>query len=92
MDILWFGIFLLAGYLFGSISFARIVTKIVAPETDLNSVVLEGSQSGEPLKTVGATTASVKLGAKYGGLIGILDILKGFIPTLVVKLIFPDQF
>jgi len=92
MNLLWWLLFLVGGYLFGSISFARIVTKIVAPDTDLNSVVLEGSESEAPLKTVGATTASVKLGAKYGGIIGILDIFKGFIPTLVVKLIFPDQY
>ncbi len=35
MNLLWWLIFLAGGYLFGSISFARIVTKIVAPETDL---------------------------------------------------------
>jgi glycerol-3-phosphate acyltransferase PlsY len=94
MNLLWWLIFLAGGYLFGSISFARIVTKIVSPQSDLNSVTLPNESTGEPftLKTVGATTASVKLGPKYGGLIGILDILKGFVPTLVVKLIFPEQY
>jgi len=94
MDILWLGIFLLSGYLFGSISFARIITKIVSPQEDLNSVELPDMTTGESftLKTVGATTASVKLGPKYGGIIGVLDILKGFLPTLIVYLIFPNDY
>jgi glycerol-3-phosphate acyltransferase PlsY len=94
MEILRIVGFLVGGYLFGSISFARIVTRIVSPQSDLNSVELPDITTGETftLKTVGATTASVKLGPKYGGIIGILDILKGFLPTLAVKLIFPNQY
>jgi glycerol-3-phosphate acyltransferase PlsY len=94
MTLLWIVLFFVGGYLCGSISIARIVTRIVSPQSDLNSVELPNVVNGEAftLKTVGATTASVKLGPKYGGIIGILDILKGFVPTLAVKLIFPDQY
>jgi glycerol-3-phosphate acyltransferase PlsY len=94
MIILWFALFLLGGYLFGSISIARIVTRVVSPQSDLNTIELpDGNEGGSfQLKTVGATTASMVLGPKYGGMIGILDILKGLIPTLAVRLLFPDQY
>jgi glycerol-3-phosphate acyltransferase PlsY len=82
-----------SGYLLGSFSIARFVTRIIAPEKDLDSVDLSVKKTNSTfqLRTVGATTASMILGPKIGGLIGILDILKGAIPTLVVRLIFPDQ-
>jgi glycerol-3-phosphate acyltransferase PlsY len=82
-----------SGYLLGSFSIARLVTRILAPEKDLGAVELPDRNTGGTfqLKTVGATTASMILGPKIGGLIGMLDILKGAIPALVVKLIFPDQ-
>ena len=84
---------LVGGYLWGSISIARIVTHFIAPGKDLNQIELKHEQSGETLKvkTVGATTASVVLGPKYGGMIGILDILKGAIPALILRLVFPEQ-
>jgi glycerol-3-phosphate acyltransferase PlsY len=84
---------LLGGYLWGSISIARIVTRFVAPDKNLDQIELKNQQSGETqkLKTVGATTASVVLGPKYGGMIGILDIFKGAIPALILRLIFPEQ-
>ena len=81
------------GYLIGSLSISRIVTKIAAPESDLEKVELPDRNTGGTfqLKTVGATTASIILGPKIGGLIGILDILKGVIPSLVIRILFPDQ-
>ena len=81
------------GYLWGSISIARIVTRIVAPDQKLTEVELPDPNTGGTftLKTVGATTASMILGPKYGGLIGILDIFKSAIPALILRLIFPDQ-
>ncbi len=84
---------LLLGYLIGSISISRIVTRFAAPSTDLSKVKMrdQGTDEDYYLTNVGATTASMVLGPKIGGLIGILDILKAFIPTLVMKIIFPDQ-
>ena len=84
---------MIGGYLFGSISIPRIVTRIVAPDKDLESVELPDLTTGGTfqVKTVGATTASMLLGPKIGGLIGILDIVKGALPTLVLRLVFPDQ-
>ena len=84
---------ILGGYLVGSFSIARLMTRIFAPGKDLGAVELpdRNTDGTFQLKTVGATTASMILGPKIGGLIGILDILKGALPTLIVRLIFPDQ-
>lgn len=93
MDIYLILICSVTGYLLGSFSIARLVTRIAAPGQDLGSVELPDRNTGGTfqLKTMGATTASMILGPKIGGMIGILDILKGAIPALVVRLIFPDQ-
>jgi glycerol-3-phosphate acyltransferase PlsY len=61
-------------YLIGSISFSRLVARIVDPSVDLENTRMkrsDGSQ-GSRLATVGATTASVKLGPKVGCSIGLL--------------------
>jgi glycerol-3-phosphate acyltransferase PlsY len=83
----------LVSYIIGSISFTRIVSKLVDPSVDLESVELPASGGGtHQMKIVGATTASIKLGPKVGCTIGILDILKGVIPVLVLMLLFPDNY
>lgn len=84
---------ILGGYLVGSFSIARLMTRIFAPGKDLGAVELpdRNTDGTFQLKTVGATTASMILGPKIGGLIGILDILKGALPALIVRLIFPDH-
>jgi len=93
MDIYLVLICVVLGYLIGSFSIARLITHIAAPEKELGKVEVPDRNTGGTiqLKTVGATTASMILGPKIGGLIGILDILKGAIPALVVRLFFPDQ-
>ncbi|MEJ2487392.1 MAG: glycerol-3-phosphate acyltransferase [Anaerolineales bacterium] len=93
MDALITSLIVLFSYLIGSISFSRIVAKLVDPDVDLENVELPAAGGGtHQLKMVGATTASVKLGPKVGCTIGILDILKAFLPVLALKLIFPDQY
>jgi len=93
MEIYLVLICMVIGYLIGSFSIARLVTRIAAPGQDLGKVEVPDRNTGGTfqLKTVGATTASMILGPKIGGMIGILDILKGAIPALVVRLIFPAQ-
>lgn len=83
---------LLIGYLVGSISISRIVTRIAAPDVDLAKVKMhdQGIDEDYHLTNVGATTASVVLGPKIGGLIGVLDILKAFLPTLAARLLYPE--
>jgi glycerol-3-phosphate acyltransferase PlsY len=86
-------IIIIASYLFGSISMTRLVTKIVAPEADIEDTVYE-IPGAEPykLRTISSTTASLKLGSKVGGIIAMLDMLKGFIPVLVLRLVFPENY
>lgn len=81
------------GYLIGGISFPRVVVRLLAPGTDLTRIEMTDQWTGEKyyLRNVGATTASMVLGPKIGGLIGILDIFKAFIPVLAMRLIFNDQ-
>jgi acyl phosphate:glycerol-3-phosphate acyltransferase len=81
-------------YFLGAISFSRLITRLLAPDLDLEDVRLpnpDGTE-GERLLTVGATTAAIKLGPRVGCAIGLLDILKAFLPTLVFRILFPDQY
>jgi glycerol-3-phosphate acyltransferase PlsY len=81
----------IVGYLFGSISFARIIVKLVAPDQEITGMELDVADSDETVtvSAVSGTAVSMKLGAKYGGLTAILDILKVLIPTLVIRFAFP---
>ena len=82
----------LVGYLLGSISFARVIMKLVAPEEDLTGMDLDtGTTETFRVETVGGTAVSVKLGAKYGMLTALLDILKIVFPTLAFKLVYPGM-
>jgi glycerol-3-phosphate acyltransferase PlsY len=93
MQVEWLLTALVVGYLVGSISFSRLIGRIFAPQVDLTKVKMEDSGTGEDyyLTNVGATTASMVLGPKYGLLIAGLDILKAFLPTLLIRLLFPEQ-
>jgi acyl phosphate:glycerol-3-phosphate acyltransferase len=81
------------GYLLGSISPARVVTARVAPQQDISKLVVEGLDGKGRFESDSVSSGSVRLhlGNKYGCLVGILDILKGAIPTLVLKWWLPDQ-
>lgn len=74
-------ILLALSYLLGNINPAIIVTKI-KKGIDIRSV---NSQNA------GATNVTLTLGFKYGLMIGILDILKGVLPVLAARLLFPDN-
>jgi glycerol-3-phosphate acyltransferase PlsY len=84
---------LITSYLVGSISFGRVVTRIMKPDESLDQVEmpLAGIEETYKLESIGGNTASMKLGARGGCAVGLLDILKAFIPTLVLKLLYPDQ-
>lgn len=82
-----------AGYLIGSISFARLVSRIAAPEEDITRTEIDVEKSDEKLemKAVSATTVSIHLGTRLGFLTVVLDMLKITLPTLVVKRLFPEM-
>lgn len=93
MDITTTLLIALAGYLIGAISFARLVTRLVNPAVSLDEARKHRAESGEEgtVSGIGASTASIALGKKYGAIVALLDIFKAFIPILIVRVVFPDQ-
>ena len=80
-------------YLIGSISFARLVTRFWAPGKDVTNfeIPVEGTDDRYKVLSIGANSVSSELGPKAGMVVSLLDILKILIPTLLFKLIFPEQ-
>ena len=80
------------GYLLGSISFARLVGNKVVPDADLSATDLElpGGAKIE-YSGVSATSIGARTGPKWGIVVGVGDMLKAFVPTLIVRLIWPDE-
>jgi glycerol-3-phosphate acyltransferase PlsY len=82
----------LTGYLLGSISFARVIARLVEPQTDISLIEVPFPNSDEVFvsDTVSATAVRVHVGARYGCFTAILDMLKVAVPTLVFRLWHPD--
>jgi glycerol-3-phosphate acyltransferase PlsY len=80
------------GYLIGSISFARLVTRLAAPQQDITKIEVETTDGQGRFESdaVSATSVRLHLGIKYGCLVGILDVLKATIPAVIFKLWLPD--
>ena len=80
------------GYLIGSISFARLVVRVRAPGVDASTIEHRVADSHGTFESssIGATSVRFQLGTRYGCLVGILDILKGLLPTLFFRLWQPD--
>jgi glycerol-3-phosphate acyltransferase PlsY len=79
------------GYLCGSISFARLVSKIVAPQRDITrtEIDVQGSEEKMIMSAVSATTVSMHISPKFGFLTVVMDMLKIAVPTLVIKRLAP---
>lgn len=80
-------------YLFGSLSFARLVTQWWSRGEDVTKfeVPVEGTGESYKVISIGANSVSSVLGPKAGMAVSLLDIFKVFLPTLLAKLLFPDQ-
>lgn len=80
------------GYLFGSLSFSRIVGAKVAPGEDLTVTTLQPTPDAEPivLTGTGATSIGARAGARWGCVTALGDIAKAFVPTLLAAWIWPD--
>lgn len=67
--------------------------RLFKPEEGLDDleIKLDDRPEGYKLMSVGGNTVSMKLGARAGCAVGLLDILKSFVPTLVFRLLYPDQ-
>ena len=71
-------------YLLGSISFARIVTYISTSGKDIteHEIPVDGTDESYKVLSIGANSVSSLLGARFGMVVSIFDILKVFLPTL----------
>jgi acyl-phosphate glycerol 3-phosphate acyltransferase len=88
MIVLNIGIAAVSGYLVGSISSGRLIWKIVAPQKPIpkqTAFRLEGSDDELVTDLTSATTVSHHLGARYGFITFVLDVLKVFLSALAVK-------
>ena len=73
-SLLGLGAVLVASFLLGSVNPASIVATVLGHD-------LASSGSGNP----GATNAGRVLGLRWGVVVGLLDVLKGYLPVVVVQ-------
>jgi glycerol-3-phosphate acyltransferase PlsY len=91
---LWMALLAAAcGYLIGSLSFARIMVRLVAPGQERQSIRRDVPGTDETFEahTISATWAREQLGSRYGCLTGLLDASKAAIPALAFRIWRPDQ-
>lgn len=80
------------GYLFGSLSGARIVGRRWATGEDLSKtkVILDGTGSAVLNSGVSPSSLQARAGAGGGLRAGAIDIAKAFLPSLAAAMLFPD--
>jgi len=84
----------IVGYILGAISSARIVTRLFGKgqkAIENTELRLDGSDEKMILKTVSASSVSVQIGAKFGFLTYMLDMVKVIIPVLYFKISYDGQ-
>ncbi|MFN2189777.1 MAG: glycerol-3-phosphate acyltransferase [Candidatus Promineifilaceae bacterium] len=82
------------GYLSGSVSYARLVARLADRDRKISRIKVSVPGRADTYvesDSVSATTVRLQYGAKYGGLVSLLDMLKAAIPMLGFKLWQPDQ-
>lgn len=92
MDLQLVVLSLLAGYLVGSVSFARVVSALAAPGRKVPEVTelkLEGSEQVFRLGTVSASSVSAQHGPRLGFLVYLLDMAKVAVPVLLFRIWLP---
>jgi len=81
----------LIGYLIGSISFARLVTKWWSGrDVTQFEISVDGAEDRYKVLSIGGNSVSSVLGPKAGMTVGLLDILKIVLPTLFCRLYFNE--
>lgn len=83
----------LSGYLIGSLSFSRLIAKWRDAGEQIEDVRIQlpGEMGEAEVEIFGANRAAMVLGARYGLLVAISDIMKAAIPTLLLHLVFPEE-
>ena len=83
----------LLGYLFGSVSFARIINFTVTRGAGIKpwSEAIPHTDEVFESDLVSATLIAKNLGARYGCMTSIADMIKVALPALLVKIAFPGE-
>jgi glycerol-3-phosphate acyltransferase PlsY len=86
-------LFAAGGYLIGTVSFARLVGRWRRPSADITVTELPIGDTDETwtYRGVSATSVIHGVGAGWGLTVIALDAAKAFVPTLAVRLAFPDE-
>jgi glycerol-3-phosphate acyltransferase PlsY len=81
------------GYLAGSVSFTRLVYFFVTKSSKIEAFSEPVPHSSETFESdlVSATLINKKLGARYGCLTSVLDMLKVAVPTLLTMIVFKEH-
>jgi acyl phosphate:glycerol-3-phosphate acyltransferase len=81
------------GYLAGSVSFARIIGRLVAPGVDLTRTTIDSPRTGEAWGIHGAQASSLTGRAPWPWrlLVVLLDMAKAGVPTLAFRMAFPGD-
>lgn len=82
---------IVVGYLFGAVSFTRILGRWLLPGDDLSGMEFRVGRGVLRVNRTSASLISVKRGPGYGCLTGLLDMAKAALPVLGFKLAFPDH-
>lgn len=83
----------ICAYLIGSLTFTRIIPKILRPNEKFVSpeVKVEGTNLTYKVGSYGAAAASMQFGPRIGMLISLGDILKVTIPVLIFRWMYPQE-
>jgi acyl phosphate:glycerol-3-phosphate acyltransferase len=81
-----------ASYLIGSLSFARLVTRLWSGrDVTQFEIPVQGTEDRYKVLSIGANSVSSELGPIAGMTVSVLDILKIILPVLFCKLYFDGQ-
>jgi len=83
---------IIGGYLIGSISFARLVFARLKPGITPDKICTPTMDGEAELVShaIGATNVMIAFGPRWGTFVTLLDMIKAFLPTLILRLLFPD--
>lgn len=83
---------IVSGYLFGSIPISRLISRFFYSGKNIEDiqVPVPGTEEVYRVSSRGAAAASMTMGARVGCAIGLLDMLKVAIPTLIFRLVFQE--
>jgi len=84
---------IIGGYLIGSISFARLVVSRLKPggiPTLIRTPTIDG-EAELISHAIGATNVMIEFGPRWGIFVTFLDMMKAFIPTIILSLIYPEE-